>query len=405
MADKRGAKVKGQSSNRRTTTRSTSKDGSTNAVNNQVFYCGICEEVINEPNDPDGDDSIFCNGVCNGWIHRRCAGLSTARFKEIAKADDPFFCPNCHAEVQRKEIETLKSVLTNLQSELGALKIALNQKTSNVIQPTSIGDTSDDSAPAPSPTAVPSPDTADPDKKFGVVIYGISESPNGTPKSQRISADFEAVAGALNPLSNDLTEQSIRDCIRLGKYAPNSTRPRPILAKLNSSRHISSIMANRSKLSSTNLSIKPHMSPLEREIESLLLKERRKLIDNKTPAKHIQIRKNQLLVSGNIHAKVSIVNRRCSLTYIHGKVINGSHATSHTDTQPSSPQPQASPSNRTPRNSPQQSRSQILTSPNPQNGTFIRSNLPAPNSDSARDNPYSLPATSTQEINPPTQSQ
>ena len=330
MTDRRGAKVKGQSSNRRTTTRSTSKDGSINAVNKQVFYCGICEEVINEPNDLDGDDSIFGNGVCNGWIHRCCAGLSTARFKEITKSDDPFFCPNCYAIDQRKEIKTLKSALTLLQSELGALKIALNQKTPNENHPISNGETSVDSVPAPIPTAVSSPEIADPDKKFGLVIYGISESPSGTPKSQRISADFEAVAGALNPLSNDFTEHSIRDCIRLGKYAPNSTRPRPILAKLNSSRHISSIMANRSKLSSTNLSIKPHMSPLEREIESLLLKERRKLIDNMTPAKHIQIRQNQLLVSGNIHAKVSIVNRRCNLTYIiNGEEVCASSSSNH----------------------------------------------------------------------------
>ena len=64
------------------------------------------------------------------------------------------------------------------------------------------------------------------------------------------------------------------------------------------------------------------MSKLERLIETMLLKERRRLINNKTPPKHIRILRNKLLVSGQVHAQVTVINDKCQLDFvIHGEIV------------------------------------------------------------------------------------
>ena len=64
--------------------------------------------------------------------------------------------------------------------------------------------------------------------------------------------------------------------------------------KLNSAREVSTILANRQKL--WGISIKPDMAKQEREIESLLLKERRSLITSGKKSKEIKIRGKSLYV-------------------------------------------------------------------------------------------------------------
>ena len=43
--------------------------------------CLVYEKVILEPDDKnDGHDEVFCEGDCQGWIHRQCAGLTHPAF-------------------------------------------------------------------------------------------------------------------------------------------------------------------------------------------------------------------------------------------------------------------------------------------------------------------------------------
>lgn len=49
--------------------------------------CPVCEDVIIEGNGKKcGDDAIYCDGHCDAWLHRRCAGLSTTAFKMVTTA-------------------------------------------------------------------------------------------------------------------------------------------------------------------------------------------------------------------------------------------------------------------------------------------------------------------------------
>lgn len=66
-----------------------------------------------------GDDAIYCDGLCNAWLHRGCAGLSGAVFKSVIAApkQTPFYCPHCRIFQMEKEISSLKSVVDTLVKE------------------------------------------------------------------------------------------------------------------------------------------------------------------------------------------------------------------------------------------------------------------------------------------------
>ncbi len=64
---------------------------------------------------------------------------------------------------------------------------------------------------------------------------------------------------------SSITEYSVIDCIKLGKYL--DSRCHPILATMNRPSDVSQILANRAKLS--HISVKPDLSQKKTEILSL----------------------------------------------------------------------------------------------------------------------------------------
>ena len=70
------------------------------------------------------------------------------------------------------------------------------------------------------------------DQKFNPVIYGIKESPKGTPRSARTKTDIKSCVQILKQADDDISVQSIRDCLHLGKFNPSETRSRPLLVTL-----------------------------------------------------------------------------------------------------------------------------------------------------------------------------
>lgn len=63
-------------------------------------------------------------------------------------------------------------------------------------------------------------------------MYGVDECDKGTLRSDRQAEDLEKVISILSSLKLTLDSQSVRGHFRLGKYADNQTRPRPIMVKL-----------------------------------------------------------------------------------------------------------------------------------------------------------------------------
>ena len=43
----------------------------------QGTKCNICSKVIiDQSASHSGEEAIYCEGVCSGWLHRHCAELS-----------------------------------------------------------------------------------------------------------------------------------------------------------------------------------------------------------------------------------------------------------------------------------------------------------------------------------------
>lgn len=59
--------------------------GQTASKIDEQVVCPICEETIE-------DESIQCDGICDSWLHRRCAGLSQQAFERASQSDESFFC-------------------------------------------------------------------------------------------------------------------------------------------------------------------------------------------------------------------------------------------------------------------------------------------------------------------------
>ena len=81
-----------------------SETSKVDVVSAQACVCRLCLEAIEEPCDSnDGQDaarSIHCDGECQGWLHRRCAGLSLIAFSAAVNSptSDEFFCTHCQVK-------------------------------------------------------------------------------------------------------------------------------------------------------------------------------------------------------------------------------------------------------------------------------------------------------------------
>uniref|UniRef100_A0A1X7TSL4 Zinc finger PHD-type domain-containing protein n=1 Tax=Amphimedon queenslandica TaxID=400682 RepID=A0A1X7TSL4_AMPQE len=80
--------------------------------------CPVCQDIILDK--PDGVVVLYCEGICNAWIHRRCAGLSLTAFAAInndsGKAEKPYECPHSHLVSMLQEITVLSSAVEALDN-------------------------------------------------------------------------------------------------------------------------------------------------------------------------------------------------------------------------------------------------------------------------------------------------
>ena len=143
------------------------------------------------------------------------------------------------------------------------------------------------------------------DRKCNVVVYGVDECPQNTPRNVRLQKDTDAVTKVFGSIEIAVEPSLILDCYRLGKYNPQKSKPRPILVKLQRAIDASSILANKGSLSAP-IFIKPDKSLAELEIESILLKERWNLIQAGHQRKSIRInsRTSRIYLNNQVFGKV-----------------------------------------------------------------------------------------------------
>ena len=140
------------------------------------------------------------------------------------------------------------------------------------------------------------------DRKYNLVIYGILECDKGTPRSRHLETDTINVFTVITNVDSSIHLQRVRDCFRLRKYSDNG-RPRPILAKLNRTADVSSVLSKWGSLNKP-IYIKPDLSLEDRCLEVILLKERWSLIQSGTNRRDIKIRNKCLFVMNKLHCQV-----------------------------------------------------------------------------------------------------
>ena len=161
----------------------------------------------------------------------------------------------------------------------------------------------------------------DPEKKFNVVVYGIAESPKGTPRLERVKQDLSSVVLVLSELSSSVQAHAIKDCYRLGKFNPQRLKPRPILVRLIRIADVHSILSNRGSLSSP-IYIKPDMTKEKRHRESVLLKERWNLIQSGVPKNVIRIQGSRLYGRNALHGQLKNSMSTASIVSSHDPCSN-----------------------------------------------------------------------------------
>ena len=93
--------------------------------------CPVCEKAVID-GGRKSQDSIFCEGSCQAWLHRCCAGLTRTRFAELSDDSMPFFCPSCASDKHTHELAELKSAVAALVLEVEQLKSFVHTLSSTV---------------------------------------------------------------------------------------------------------------------------------------------------------------------------------------------------------------------------------------------------------------------------------
>ena len=287
--------------------------------------CPICEESI----DDKLQQSIFCEGTCDSWLHRCCAGLSRAAFSKLEGSTEKFSCP-CRLHDQAIEISSLKESLASLQRDVAALQELQSMGNQSVVSSPEEPVSSNPRGSLPS-TRQP-PRTHGSDRNFNLIVSGIEESAPGTTRRDRLAHDNNKLSTLLSFLLPNFSDQSVRDCSRLGRYLRDRTRP--LLVVLNRSCDVSTVLSNKSRLADRpNIKINRDLSPSLRKTRSVLLTQRRHLISSGIDRSNIKIGKNELYVNGHKHGLV--VGHEYKLVSVQSQ---SESFTNSTLTTPSSPQ-------------------------------------------------------------------
>ena len=295
-----------------------------------VVDCQICcKPIIEATEQAVGDEALQCEGKCERWLHRWCAGVHKDNYAALASSVEPFFCPSCRLHEHQQLISSLVATADELKEEIRVLKheqvtsvtetmLEQEQRENATEAVTLPGRPSYASAVAPVQTTNARPtnrsQAAAPrddrpvsgmpiDRKANIVVFGIEECAKGTPWYTRAKSDLESVSSILSDKDPSMHINAIKDCFRLGKFLQSRERPRPILVQMHRQADAHCVLASRKPLAAP-LYIKPDLSPSDRANEAALLKVRWTLIQSGTDRKSIKIRGSKININGQLYGEM-----------------------------------------------------------------------------------------------------
>jgi hypothetical protein len=101
-------------------------------ASNTEVQCGLCCKPVVE----DRDEALLCEGSCNAWLHRYCAGVTVSHYAALQDSPLPFLCTMCSQVKQaaiikemQEKIDSLTAEVTELRSNANDLRTALDSAT------------------------------------------------------------------------------------------------------------------------------------------------------------------------------------------------------------------------------------------------------------------------------------
>ena len=315
-----------------------------------TFVCPVClENIVEGTKIKPGQDAVYCEGICDTWLHRKCAGLPKSIFTNLDK-NVPYFCPHCQLHTQETEIVSLKNTIEKLTKTIDELKAKIEtpndaSQSADLISLNHSATVINNVHNIPHKEKVTDSSTSQMERKCNIVLSGIKECPKGTPKLDCFKHDLDNVVDVLHTIDNEFQKQNVRDCLRLGKFKENASRPRSILIKFYRSIDALSILSNRNSLPN-GIILKPDMNREERDADALLLKECWRLINSGVPKASIKISRFHIYVNKQKHGE--IINSAFCLTPQHDNNNSVPNSVSHSTAAPTDVVMDASSSTNTP---------------------------------------------------------
>ena len=217
-----------------------SPDKSATVLGKPLDVCGKCSKKCTSTKG----ESIQCD-LCGMWAHATCDGISREQFKAIKNLSSlnnfVYYCQvnDCANRIKNitaewvkshdaSQIETIVSDLTkkHLTTEFATIQKAvcdLSAKIDNLqSQETQLSNQISTTSKAINqhPGQFPSQTN---DRKCNVVVFGVKECPQNTPRSTRLVRDTNEVSEIFGSIDVNIERSLILDCFRLGKYKPQQT--------------------------------------------------------------------------------------------------------------------------------------------------------------------------------------
>ena len=179
--EKHLASVGKRSNNKIASANSKNKKVSKTSASGGSSECAICLEVIvDRSGSSNGEDSVFCEGDCQRWLHRTCVGLTDRAFEAIRDSDEKFLCYQCFVNSHVCQMKELRDSIAMLTREVTSLKSQLSEfgsQYNNVLPTVHNDDETQDDIPPTNTTVQQSrllpmtKPTARSDCKFNNVVY------------------------------------------------------------------------------------------------------------------------------------------------------------------------------------------------------------------------------------------
>ena len=203
-------------------------------------------------------------------------------------------------------LASLESKFTSVSEEVASLRPVVNSAAPHVTAHSIPGTSSPQSSLFRSPRhpKVPSPEN----RKFNLIVSGVPEAPEGQARLSRVNHDFECVSSIFSELFDTANGPpiQIRDCRHLGRFRSGSkgSRSRLVLVTLDSVLAVDRLLSRTASAGSKSIRIRRDLSPKAQSAHTLLLKERRNLIESGVEHSDIALQRMSLLVKGRVYGTI-----------------------------------------------------------------------------------------------------